>query len=168
MYNTRMKRRLRLAAPILTASLLLAACGGDGDAGKNDDAAGGSGAATTSADAGAGASQETSKPAEKPKGPPAEQDADGIELSITDARPSEALPNGATIGVSWSVQPDASGTCDFMLTVYDQTGETLTATPGTACQSKIELNLMGYDVKEFTVALKAGDKMAVRKKAVEG
>lgn len=62
----------------------------------------------------------------------------------------------------------ATGTCDFMVTIYDQSGQILSATPGTACESQLQLDFMGYDVEEFTVALESGGQTAVKKKAVEG
>lgn len=175
MYITRKKHRASIAAPILAASLLLAACGGDGDSGNTEDAdttATGTGTtsataddtATTDGDDGSANAEST----EGAGGAPPEQDAEGIELTITKAGPSETMSDASAVGFEWAVAPGPTGTCDFMVTIYDQSGQILSATPGTACESQLQLDFMGYDVEEFTVALESGGQTAVKKKAVEG
>lgn len=171
MYFTRVKRRASLTAPIFAAALLLAACG-EHEGADDTDSTAADGAATTSAAESAETAEATensssTESAEGSAGPPPEQDADGIELTITEAGTTDALPNAMNIGVSWNIQPDPTGACSFMMTIYDETGEILTATPGSACQSEIQLNFSGYEVKEFTAEMQVGDQTAVRTKAVE-
>lgn len=174
MYITRAKRHTILIVPAVAMTLLLTACSGDAESGDAEEttANGNDTAASAPADATESAatseSRDTSESPEDSNGPPAEQDADGIELTITSAGPSETMSDASAVSFEWTIEPGPTGACDFMVTVYDQSGGILTATPGTACASELQLDFMGYDVEEFTVELTSGDKTAVRKMAMEG
>lgn len=173
-YITRAKRHTVLVVPAVAMTLLLTACGGDAESGnaedttveENDTAA--STPVATTESAATSENTDTSETTEGSNGPPAEQDADGIEMTITSAGPSETMSDASAVSFEWAIQPGPAGACDFMVTVYDQSGGILTATSGTACASELQLDFMGYDVEEFTVELTSGDRTAVRKMAVEG
>ena len=174
MYIARAERRTALVVPTVAMTLLLTSCGGDAGSGDTEDttANGNDTVASAPADANESAATsertDTSESPEGSNGPPAEQDADGVELTITSAGPSETMSDASAVSFEWTIEPGPTGACDFMVTVYDQSGGILTATPGTACASELQLDFMGYDVEEFTVELTSGDKTAVRKMAVEG
>ncbi|WP_196775551.1 hypothetical protein [Corynebacterium xerosis] len=174
MYIARAERRAALVVPTVAMTLLLTACGGDAGSGNTEDTTvnGNNTAASAPANATESAatseSTDTSESPEYSNSPPAGQDADGIELTITSAGPSETMSDASAVSFEWTIEPGPTGACDFMVTVYDQAGDILTATPGTACTSELQLDFMGYDVEEFTVELTSGDKTAVRKMAMEG
>ena len=90
MYITRAKRRTVLVVPAVALTLLLTACSGDAESGnaENTTANGNDTAASAPADATesttAPESTDTSESPEGSNGPPAEQDADGIELTSGD------------------------------------------------------------------------------------
>ena len=90
MYIARAERRTALVVPTVAMTLLLTSCGGDAGSGDTEDttANGNDTAASAPADATesttAPESTDTSESPEGSNGPPAEQDADGVELTSGD------------------------------------------------------------------------------------
>ena len=90
MYIARAEHRTALVVPTVAMTLLLTACGGDAGSGDTEDttANGNDIVASAPADATESAatseSTDTSGSPEGSNGPPAEQDADGIELTSGD------------------------------------------------------------------------------------
>ena len=90
MYIARTERRTALVVPTVAMTLLLTSCGGDAESGDAEDttANGNDTAASAPADANESAATsertDTSESPEGSNGPPAEQDADGIELTSGD------------------------------------------------------------------------------------
>ena len=90
MYIARAERRTALVVPAVAMTLLLTACGGDAESGDAEDttANGNDIVASAPADATESAATsertDTSESSEGSNGPPAEQDADGVELTSGD------------------------------------------------------------------------------------
>ena len=89
-YIARAERRTALVVPTVAMTLLLTSCGGDAGSGDTEDttANGNDTVASAPADANESAATsertDTSESPEGSNGPPAEQDADGVELTSGD------------------------------------------------------------------------------------